>query len=73
MPKALKAVMDVMLNGKKIETSARSLEELINEQELGDQKIATALNGQFVAASARSGAQLHDGDKIEIVSPRQGG
>ncbi|MGE0055489.1 MAG: sulfur carrier protein ThiS [Hyphomicrobium sp.] len=73
MSDAMNAVMDVMLNGKKIETSARSLEELIDEQELAGQKIATALNGQFVAASARSGALLHDGDKIEIVSPRQGG
>ncbi len=65
--------MVVTVNGKRIETSAQNLAELIAEQDLSDQKIATALNGQFVAANARVGARLKDGDKIEIVSPRQGG
>ena len=65
--------MMVTVNGKRIETSAQTLQELIAEQVLSDQKIATALNGQFVAAGARVGARLKDGDKIEIVSPRQGG
>ena len=65
--------MMVAVNGKRIETSAQTLQELIAEQDLSDQKIATALNGQFVAADARVGARLKDGDKVEIVSPRQGG
>lgn len=65
--------MVVTVNGKRIETSAQNLAELIAEQDLSDQKIATALNGQFVAANARVSARLKDGDKIEIVSPRQGG
>jgi len=65
--------MMVTVNGKRVETSAQSLEELIAEQALSDQRIATALNGQFVAADARVGTRLKDGDKVEIVSPRQGG
>ncbi|HMN37518.1 MAG TPA: sulfur carrier protein ThiS [Hyphomicrobium sp.] len=65
--------MKVTVNGKKVETAARSLEELLAEQEFSGQRIATALNGQFVAAAARVGARLKDGDKVEIVSPRQGG
>ena len=65
--------MMVTVNGKRVETSAQRLEERIAEQAFSDQRIATALNGQFVAADARVGTRLKDGDKVEIVSPRQGG
>ncbi|MDZ4790472.1 MAG: MoaD/ThiS family protein [Hyphomicrobiales bacterium] len=39
----------------------------------GDAKIATALNGVFVAATMRCAAALSPDDKVEIVAPRQGG
>lgn len=65
--------MKVILNGKMIETSVRNLEQLIVEMDFSGQKIATALNGQFVPTSARKEARIAEGDKIEIVSPRQGG
>ncbi len=65
--------MVVIVNGKEVETAARLLEDLIAEQSLADRKIATALNGQFIAASRRKETSLQPGDRIEIVSPRQGG
>lgn len=34
---------------------------------------ATAVNGEFVRATARQMTPLKDGDKVEIVSPRAGG
>ena len=39
----------------------------------GGRKIATAVNGRFVAAAARPATPLTDGDKIEVVAPMQGG
>lgn len=65
--------MVVVVNGKEIETVARTLSDLVAEQVLTGVKVATALNGQFVAIGRRSDMQLKAGDRIEIVSPRQGG
>jgi len=39
----------------------------------GETKIATAINGTFVPANARDTQILKTDDKIEIVTPRQGG
>jgi thiamine biosynthesis protein ThiS len=33
----------------------------------------SAINGEFVPARAREATPLKDGDRIEIVAPRQGG
>lgn len=43
--------------------------------ELGYKKVkcATALNGQFVSVEDRNITTLKEGDKIEVVSPQQGG
>ena len=35
--------------------------------------VATAVNGEFVAAGLRASRRLVAGDQIEIVAPRQGG
>ena len=39
----------------------------------GNDKIATAVNEAFVPASLRDQTNLADGDRVEIVAPRQGG
>ena len=39
----------------------------------GGRKIATAVNGRFVAAAARPKTALADGDRVEVVAPMQGG
>jgi sulfur carrier protein len=65
--------MVVIVNGREIETAARMLADLVSEQSLGDVKIATAVNGKFVPATRRSETPIAPGDRIEIVSPRQGG
>lgn len=67
------AAMDVFVNGKAIETAARVLSELVAEQTTPDAKVATAVNGNFVAQASRAATPLQPGDRIEIVSPRQGG
>jgi len=63
----------VIVNGDRAKTRAQTLHQLVVERQLGEAKIATALNGEFIPAGARSRTSLQDGDAIEIVAPRQGG
>ena len=63
----------VVVNGQPASTSAATLAALLLEAGYGGAKVATALNGAFVAERARAQTRLQDGDQIEIVAPRQGG
>lgn len=63
----------LIVNGEAVETSARTLAELVAEQGFAAGAIATALNGDFVPKQARNGTRLASGDRVEIVAPRQGG
>jgi len=65
--------LNVFVNGEPLATEARTLAELVIEAGFADTRIATAVNGEFVPERARAGRQLAHGDRIEIVSPRQGG
>lgn len=67
------AKIQVVVNGRKAESLARTLAALIEEQGFGGTKVATALNGQFVPEVRRATTQLGGGDRVEIVSARQGG
>jgi sulfur carrier protein len=62
-----------MVNGEPIATDARNLDELCAKLGFAQAKIATAVNGSFVAAGTRAATKLAPQDKIEIVAPRQGG
>ncbi len=70
---ATTAPIDVVVNGKRVATAAQTLAQLVTERDLGEAKVATALNGDFVPAGRRCETELHAGDAIEIVAPRQGG
>ena len=65
--------MRVEVNGKEIETEASTLFDLVNEYARLEAKVATALNGVFVPSGERAATGIGPGDKVEIVSPRQGG
>lgn len=65
--------MKIIVNGNPVETQATTLDELLTEQGKAGAKIATAVNETFVPATARAGHALADGDRVEIVAPRQGG
>lgn len=65
--------MRVLLNGEPFATDARNLDELCAHLGFAEAKIATALNGSFVAAAERGVTTLAEADAIEIVAPRQGG
>ncbi len=65
--------MRITVNGESQETQAATLEQLCAALGYGEQRIATAVNGEFVPAEARERLRLSQNDKIEIVAPRQGG
>lgn len=65
--------MQILVNGERLTTDANSLDELCKTLGFADAKIATAVNGSFIAATARARTRLAEADEIEIVAPRQGG
>jgi sulfur carrier protein len=65
--------LQILLNGEAYATEAKTLDELCEQLGLADAKIATAVNGTFVAAVTRASTNLTPSDEIEIVAPRQGG
>lgn len=65
--------MNLYLNGERTEVQATDLEALLHERGLADMRVATAVNGSFVAASERPAQGLGEGDRVEIVAPMQGG
>jgi sulfur carrier protein len=65
--------IEIAVNGETVETGAATLCELLAELGYEEGAVATARNGDFVPRSARAGTRLAAGDRLEIVSPRQGG
>jgi sulfur carrier protein len=63
----------LVVNGRKALSLARTLAGLLEEQGLADARVATALNGEFVPEARRATTALSGGDRVEIVSARQGG
>jgi sulfur carrier protein len=65
--------MRLVVNGEPHEVPAATLAEALQSLDLAEAKVATALNGEFVPARSRAATLVKDGDRIEIVAPRQGG
>jgi sulfur carrier protein len=65
--------MRIFLNDDARDVDATTLAAALDALGLGGRKIATAVNGRFVAAAARPSTRLADGDRIEVVAPMQGG
>jgi sulfur carrier protein len=66
-------VMKITVNGVERELDAATLAAALQALDYGGAVVATALNGHFVVARARAATHLAEGDRIEIVAPRQGG
>jgi sulfur carrier protein len=67
------ATKKLLVNGEPREVAAGNLAEALQALDYADAIVATAVNGEFVAARKREAAALNEGDRIEIVAPRQGG
>jgi sulfur carrier protein len=64
--------MLVEVNGVACEVPAQSLAQVLVALGYGA-AVATAVNGQFVAAANRKQTALMAGDRLEVLSPMQGG
>lgn len=65
--------LKISLNGAPVSTRTATLTEFLIEQGFGNRKVATAINGEFVTERARAATPLSSGDRIEVLSARQGG
>jgi sulfur carrier protein len=65
--------MRIFVNDEVRDVDAGTLAVALDAMGFGGRKIATAVNGRFVAATARPATKLSDGDRIEVVAPMQGG
>jgi sulfur carrier protein len=65
--------MRIYVNGDQHEIAPGTLAVALDGLGYAGRKIATAVNGRFIAASARPATRLNEGDKIEVVAPMQGG
>jgi sulfur carrier protein len=65
--------MRIFVNGNQHDVEPRTLALALEKLGYGGKKIATAVNGRFVAAARRPDTSLADGDRIEVVAPMQGG
>lgn len=61
------------VNAEPPELVATTLAQALAVLDYGDSKVGTALNGEFVPARARCATPVKEGERIEIVAPRQGG
>ena len=65
--------MKIILNGEPREVTASRLSDLMEELGFVGAKVATAVNEDFVAATARAHTTLTEGDRLEVLAPMQGG
>ncbi|ESX99145.1 sulfur carrier protein ThiS [Mesorhizobium sp. M1066] len=65
--------MKLMVNGEAHEVAATTLAGLLAALDYEGDWLATAVNNDLVHKANRAEFQLNDGDRIEILSPMQGG
>ncbi|WP_026620839.1 sulfur carrier protein (plasmid) [Ensifer sp. WSM1721] len=65
--------MKLTVNGEEHELQAATVAELLALLDYEGEWLATAVNGELVHRTDRSRHHLKDSDRIEILSPMQGG
>lgn len=65
--------MNIIINGENRNIINVNLTFALDELGYKEMKLATALNGEFVSVQARDNINLKEGDKLEVLSPQQGG
>ncbi len=65
--------MKILVNSEARDIAGPSLAEALEELGYGGTIIATAVNGDFVAARTRAELMLHEGDSLELLAPMRGG
>ncbi|MBB95015.1 MAG: thiamine biosynthesis protein ThiS [Rhodobacteraceae bacterium] len=65
--------MKITVNGTPRDIAAPTLAAALDELGYGTDRVATAVNEAFVPSSARAGHALAEGDRLEVLAPKQGG
>lgn len=65
--------MNVIVNGETHSVHASTLADLLQELDYEGEWLATAVNAELVHREERATWQLNPDDRIEVLSPRQGG
>ncbi|MCD2173414.1 sulfur carrier protein ThiS [Rhizobium sp. C4] len=65
--------MKLIINGEQQEIEAGTLSALLTALDYEGDWLATAVNGDLVPRTEREQVTLADGDRIEILAPKQGG
>ena len=65
--------ISLVVNGVERDIAAADVAAALVELEFDGAVVATALNGEFVPRRKRADTPLTDGDRLEILAPRQGG
>ena len=51
----------------------QSLQDLLSQNDFTDLHFAVAINNQFIPRTAYSSTLLAEGDRVDIITPMQGG
>ena len=65
--------MKFIVNGEEQDVAATTLHELLSLLDYQGRWLATAVNGELVRSADRARHRLTEQDRIEILSPMQGG
>ncbi|RWD66127.1 MAG: sulfur carrier protein ThiS [Mesorhizobium sp.] len=65
--------MKLIVNGEALDSAAATLAALLAELDYEGDWLATAVNSDVVHKANRAEFRLSDGDRIEVLSPMQGG
>jgi sulfur carrier protein len=65
--------MKIVVNGEIFEARSSDLDALLAELDYAPALVATAVNENFVRGKERAATPLREGDRVEILTPRQGG
>lgn len=63
----------VIINGESKTVNAKNIVELLNAFDYQSEKVAVAINGEFVPRSNYESQNLNENDSIEVLSAVQGG
>jgi sulfur carrier protein len=65
--------MHVIVNGRGTDIAAKRLDGLLGELDHEGNHVAVAVNDLVVPRARWAATELNSGDRIEIITPRQGG
>jgi sulfur carrier protein len=65
--------MLVIVNGERTEIASTRLDALLGELDHEGRHLAIALNEKVVPRARWAATEINGGDRIEIITPRQGG